>query len=892
MFKQTLKYLLIYLSISAVLIAYSINTYQSRVQSHLMAEQELVLNSYQSVVDSFKYQSEILYTNRINRPEVINLFKNAKNADPETQAKIRNSLYHNLLDMYQTMNHFQLKQLHFHLPNNQSFLRFHRPEIFGDDLTGARKTIEYVNRTHKKIEGFEEGRIYNGYRFVYPLFDGKDYLGSVETSVSMKVIVQEIQKNLALENDFIIKSSVVDSKVFKSEQKNYQAVAFSKDYFHEASIKPGNRALLNSLMTDYLQEHRLDGQNFTALHKIKSQFYIINGISIRNAVTHEPVAYILSAREHADLAAFYQQLSLTILAILLLVGLVMLAYRHIDDQKRALEAEKAIHNRIETISSLGSWQLDLSTNKMQWSNELYNLLDLSSQDISPTLERLMMSIHPEDRLMVKEIYQRAIQKGQDFTIEHRILRHDGIVRTIRHTLSIEKDPKGLSSLVLGMLLDITELKMFERELEKARLSYETLLSNVPEIIYRAECNIERTVEYINNAVQENLGFTPKQFKYNQEKSLNRLIHKSDRLAYLKALENTLNHGAKLDLEYRMLKENGEIIWVHESTQRVLDESDGCHLEGIIQNRTLEKLAQENLQKIIDLQDNIVILTNGSAMSFANNSFFEFFQFNDLNHFLQTHQCVCEFFLPNPKFFSLAKVPEGEVWSNIINKLPLSERKVLIKNPKTLQIHAFHVHTNPFDDYRNVIVFTDITNSIKELDDLRYQSQHDPLTGLYNRNFIDHHFSILSQGAAAKGRHLALILFDIDHFKQVNDNYGHNCGDEVLKTLSKHIDERLRGSDVLIRWGGEEFIVLTEVANPEQATHLAETLREMIANIHYDCIELVTSSFGVTLTQKHETLTPTVERADQALYSAKQQGRNRVVSLLADPADPRKWLFSD
>ncbi|BBP42428.1 sensor domain-containing diguanylate cyclase [Thiosulfativibrio zosterae] len=884
MFKQTLKYLFIYLSITGVLIAFSINSYQSRVLSHLDSEKELVLNTYQSVVDSFEYQSEILYINRINRPEVINLFKNAKDADLETQAKIRNSLYHNLLDMYQTMNHFQLKQLHFHLPNNQSFLRFHRPEVFGDDLTGVRKTVEYVNRTHEKIEGFEEGRIYNGYRFVYPLFDGKDYLGSVETSVSIAIILKEMQKNLAFDNDFIIKRSVVENKVFKSEQKNYQTAQFNNEYFHEASIKPRNRELINQLMDEYLKEHTLDGNDFVALQKIKSKFYIIKGISISNAVTHEPVAYILSAREHEDLATLYQKLSLTILAILLFVGFALLVYRHIDNQKRALEVEKTIHNRIETISSLGSWQLDINTNQMQWSDELYHLLDCSSSDIFPTLELLMEFIHPKDRLMVKEVYQRAIQRGHDFSIEHRIVRSNGIIRTVRHTLSIEKDRDGLVCHVLGMLLDITELKMFESELEKARLSYETLLKNVPEIIYRAECNIERTVEYINDAVQENLGFTPKQFKYNQDKSLNRLIHKSDRLAYLKALENTLNHGVKLDIEYRMHNDKGDIIWVHENTQRILDENDSCHLDGIIQNRTQEKLAQENLQKIIDLQDNIVILTNGATMSFANNSFYEFFQYNDLNHFLLKHQCVCEFFLPNPKFFSLEKVPEGELWSNIISKLPLSQRKVLIKNPKTLQIHAFNVHTNPFDDLRNIIVLTDITNSIKELDELRYQSQHDPLTGLYNRNFIDHHFSLLSQGATAKGRQLALILFDIDHFKNVNDNFGHNCGDEVLKTLSKQVGERLRGSDVLIRWGGEEFIILSEVSHPEQATQLAETLREIIANIKYNCVESVTSSFGVTLTQKLETLTPTVERADQALYQAKEQGRNRVVSLFAHPEE--------
>lgn len=876
------KFLLLYLTASTILIGFSYYTLQSRINSLLVAEQALIFNAFQATINAFKYQSDILYINRINRPVVIEIFKHAQDSSALTQAQVRKDLYDELIDMYQTMQHFQLKQLHFHLPNNHSFLRFHRPEAYGDDLSGVRRTIDFVNKTKQRIDGFEEGRIYNGYRYVFPLFDDKTYLGSVETSVSMDVILQEMNKNIGFESDFIIKSPVVKAQVFKTEQANYTHTNFDSNFMHDRTIHPENRPLINQMMQRYLETHHFDNQSFNSLQFFNGQFYLLNGLAIPSALTQETVAYLLSAVENSEVKELYIEFFITVFAILIILLVFTKILHKTDQQKYTLEHEQEVYQRVESLSALGSWEIDLASNEMTWSKELYKLLDYPTNSTQPTFELLLERVHPEDRGLVTAFFKKATEEQQEMSLEHRVLRKAGSLGTVKQTISHSVNSQGSPTSIIGMLLDISDLKQFEAELEKARNSYEALLQNIPEIIYRANCNMDRTVQYINHAVFKHTGYEPILFEENQT-NLNDLIHPEDRQRYLIALEKTLHGTSALTIEYRMEGKNGKCLWVHELTQIKYDET-GCHLEGIIQNRTQEKLAQENLQKIIDLQDNIMLLTNGQSISFTNKSFFEVFAYDNLGSFLNNNQCVCEFFIAKEGFFSMELVNKGQLWTSVMLQMPESERIVLIKNQRTKAIHAYSVDISPFDQHQEIVVLTDITDSLQKTEELRKAANHDNLTGLYNRSFITHNFKILTHGAKAKNLRSALIMFDIDHFKKVNDTYGHNCGDEVLATLAQQVSQRLRASDVLVRWGGEEFFVLSEVSHVCQALRIAENLRLAIANITFGCSPNITCSFGVTLVEDTDTLEKTVERADKALYSAKNSGRNKVCSHVASVKD--------
>jgi two-component system cell cycle response regulator len=163
---------------------------------------------------------------------------------------------------------------------------------------------------------------------------------------------------------------------------------------------------------------------------------------------------------------------------------------------------------------------------------------------------------------------------------------------------------------------------------------------------------------------------------------------------------------------------------------------------------------------------------------------------------------------------------------------------------------------------------------------------DSLTGLSNRRYLDTHLDTLIERARARRQQLSILICDIDHFKQVNDRHGHDSGDDVLRTFAKRIRECIRNIDLVCRYGGEEFVVVMPGTDAATATVVAERLRVSVANNAFrtsgDDVSLaVTVSIGVaTLADQDADGRALVKRADQALYTAKHDGRNRVVAKAA------------
>jgi diguanylate cyclase (GGDEF)-like protein len=157
---------------------------------------------------------------------------------------------------------------------------------------------------------------------------------------------------------------------------------------------------------------------------------------------------------------------------------------------------------------------------------------------------------------------------------------------------------------------------------------------------------------------------------------------------------------------------------------------------------------------------------------------------------------------------------------------------------------------------------------------------DPLTQANNRASFDHLIQREVSLAARYGKSLAILFLDIDHFKAINDNHGHDCGDITLAAVAKSIKKSMRNSDVLFRYGGEEFVVLLSETNLAGAELVAERIRRSIEShtLSYDMSTLkVTASLGVSALRADDTVDTFVKRADEAMYKAKNNGRNRVES---------------
>jgi two-component system cell cycle response regulator len=198
------------------------------------------------------------------------------------------------------------------------------------------------------------------------------------------------------------------------------------------------------------------------------------------------------------------------------------------------------------------------------------------------------------------------------------------------------------------------------------------------------------------------------------------------------------------------------------------------------------------------------------------------------------------------------------------------------------IYELHVY-----DVRDANLFRiyvmDITQRKRNEAEIHLLATTDTLTGIANRREFSRVAEAETDRAKRYGTPLSLLMYDLDHFKRVNDTFGHDTGDDVLRAVTAVVMANIRTVDVAARWGGEEFLVLMPQSDLAAARGAAEKLRQAIERHRFDKVGTVTVSFGVTQFVPQDDLNVLLKRVDDALYRAKENGRNRVETLTAEAA---------
>ncbi|MEW8448471.1 MAG: GGDEF domain-containing protein [Candidatus Thiodiazotropha sp.] len=162
--------------------------------------------------------------------------------------------------------------------------------------------------------------------------------------------------------------------------------------------------------------------------------------------------------------------------------------------------------------------------------------------------------------------------------------------------------------------------------------------------------------------------------------------------------------------------------------------------------------------------------------------------------------------------------------------------------------------------------------------LQYIAETDRLTQIYNRTKFDEELKNQIAWASLTNNHFGLIMLDLDHFKEVNDNFGHDAGDAVLKKTVELLHTRIRKSDILARWGGEEFMIIAPDIDQSDLLSMIESLRSSIEKIEHEGVGRVTASFGASIITHNDNIQSLLKRVDMALYRSKHGGRNRCTIL--------------
>lgn len=291
----------------------------------------------------------------------------------------------------------------------------------------------------------------------------------------------------------------------------------------------------------------------------------------------------------------------------------------------------------------------------------------------------------------------------------------------------------------------------------------------------------------------------------------------------------------------------------------------------------DDISTNMLKNILDSQENIIMVYTHEKLDIVNKKFLDFFDVLTNEEFISKYGSIEKLFLEEEGLFYPDK-DDDTSWVEQIKSLNEINRVIKLQdkenNNKTFIVN---VDNYEFDGDRYVISLTDITQLREKSALLEYQANHDPLTGLSNRTAFYKVYNAELKRDIRYNHSLSLILFDIDNFKMINDNYGHNVGDIALKQIAELTLKNVREHDTVTRWGGEEFIVLLPETDVDGAIQVAEKIRIAIEKFEDKHIPKFTSSFGVAQLQYEDSHESFIQRVDEALYEAKRTGKNKVVS---------------
>ncbi len=331
---------------------YTINVYtNSKIENLKKQELITIKTQYNAILKTFENLANTVFNGYINKAEII------KNIED----KNRDELYKQLAPHYSYLKSLNFEQIHFHNSKNISFLRMHKPTMFGDDLTNFRYSIDYVNRTKKTISGLEMGRVVPGFRFVYPIFskstkvDSKHiHLGSVEASFSVGAFSKSLKELYGVRTNFIIDKNLVKSEVFKSLSKDYMKSIESDSYMTlKQSIDSKilkNLKTLEMLYDDKLKKeieaNLLLNKFFSITVEVNNFHKIITFLPVDD-IKKNHVGYFVMYRDSEKLKIFEKEIiDRFIVAFIIIIGFFFILYRELKNKD---SLKKEIHEKTKKL---------------------------------------------------------------------------------------------------------------------------------------------------------------------------------------------------------------------------------------------------------------------------------------------------------------------------------------------------------------------------------------------------------------------------------------------------------------------------------------------------------------------------------------------------------------
>ncbi len=483
-------------------------------------------------------------------------------------------------------------------------------------------------------------------------------------------------------------------------------------------------------------------------------------------------------------------------------------------------------------------------------------------------------IHPEDLERCREVLTAAVRERTDYTLEYRLWHASGGYRWLLEQACARHGPQGDWLGHLGLCTDITELKLARSALTECEEEFHSLITNIPGAVFRCAADRDWTVRFVSPLISTLSGYSAEEFT---GRALKSLIHAEDRERVLGEVRDQIGLRGSFVVEFRILDKGGSVRWWLASGRAHggLGASQPDHITGALFDITPLKAAEERLRQTAIVFDNAaegILITDAEGRIVAVNRAFSELTGYAPEEVLGKSPRILSSGHHDPAFYEamwegLLQTGHwrGEIWNRHKNGqvFPLLET-----------ISAVRDEAGRVTGY--VSLFSDITPIKQTEAKLERLAYHDALTGLPNRLLFDQRLEHAIEQAQRHGERLAVLYFDLDRFKHLNDTLGHQVGDALLRAIAQRLTRRLRKSDTLSRRGGDEFTLLLEnLRQPQQAAAVArDILRQLGKPFHLPDGQTVHTgtSIGISLyPDDGSTPRELIDRADAAMYEAKQGG---------------------
>jgi len=524
---------------------------------------------------------------------------------------------------------------------------------------------------------------------------------------------------------------------------------------------------------------------------------------------------------------------------------------------------------IDSVSA-SIWYRDLEEGALWVSSENAKLYGYTQADFESNSELWKDFVFSEDMEIVQN-HIKTLLSGKSSDIEYRIIRSDGAMRWIQENTHITKNDQGKVILITGIVFDITDRKMTTIHLAESEERYRHLIELSPHAIFVHQ---EERFVYANPEALKMLGVN------HENELLGKRIQEimvPEDIDRLQVRLKRLLRGETLPFyEYKLKRLDDRVIDVDCNSVRIPFNGKPAVMvvgKDITEKRKLYNQLKDNKQRYKSL----IEFNANSVYSLDVNGYF-----TDCNHILE-----------QMSGYSTEEILKMHILDavNPEDKEQVKKRFELAKKGTPQNFRTAIYHKNGSLIYLNTSIVPiivngqvdgvygisqDVTKQVATENENKYMAFHDYLTGLPNRNMLYSRLSNELTNAAERKQSLAVLMINLDRFKVINDTFGHNMGDLLLKEVTKRLKSSVYGNDLIFHQSGDEFIIVLADADRTVASKVGQRILDVLAGPYkiksYDMF--TSSSIGISLfPEDGKTVETLIKHADFAMYQAKKAGKN-------------------